>query len=121
MTPGYILVVEDDEDLRHVVCDVLRDEGHETVAVANGLDALAYLRAASELPRIILLDLMMPVMDGRTFREQQRGDARLAAVPVVAMSAGRDLAGNAVTADAVLLKPVTIEVLLETIARVAGE
>ncbi len=114
-----VLVVEDDEALRRAVCEVLRDEGIDAVGVSNGAEAIDFLHAARELPRLVLLDLMMPVMDGRAFCERQRDDPRIAGVPVVVMTAGRDLARCPAPAAAVLLKPLAIDELLDAIDRFA--
>ena len=81
-----ILVVEDDPDLRENLCEVLELEGFRAVGVTNGLEALEYLRTHLP-PCLILLDLMMPGMNGSEFRAQQRVDVRLAEVPVIAVSA----------------------------------
>src|SRR5215510_8699670 len=64
-----VLVVDDDQDIRDALCELLRDEGYEAIAVANGEEALTYLKGGN-LPCVILLDLMMPVMDGWEFRRQ---------------------------------------------------
>ena len=62
-----ILVVDDDEDIREAVREVLAAEGYETVGAANGADAKQHLKTCTERPELILLDLMMPVMDGWQF------------------------------------------------------
>jgi CheY-like chemotaxis protein len=64
---GTILVVDDDTDLREAVVEALRSEGYRVTAAKNGADALSHLRL--ERPALVLLDLMMPVMDGWRFRE----------------------------------------------------
>ena len=81
-----ILIVEDDEDLREMMAQLLALEGFKAETAANGREALAYL-ALGDRPDVILLDLMMPVMDGWEFRRQQVTDPALAAVPVVVLSA----------------------------------
>jgi hypothetical protein len=65
----HILVVEDDRDLRETLCDALRLEGYEVVCVEHGAAALRHLTTGAK-PCVILLDLMMPVMDGWTFRQE---------------------------------------------------
>jgi CheY-like chemotaxis protein len=82
-----LLVVEDDDDVLEAYIDVLGDEGHEVVTARNGQEALDRLRSGL-LPQIILLDLMMPVMDGFEFRAQQLADPAIAGVPVVVLTAG---------------------------------
>jgi CheY-like chemotaxis protein len=87
---GRVLVVEDDEDIRESLAQVLRDEGYAVAAAANGREALAQLRSDEPRPDIILLDLMMPVMDGWQFRVAQQEDPQLAAIPVVILTALSD-------------------------------
>ena len=81
-----VLIVEDDEDLREMMAQLLTLEGFQTATVANGQEALAYLHASAR-PEVILLDLMMPVMDGWEFRRRQQADPDLAGVPVIVLSA----------------------------------
>jgi CheY-like chemotaxis protein len=112
-----LLVVEDDETILSSLSDLLRDEGATLATAANGRDALAALRA-SEPPDLILLDLMMPVMDGWEFRVAQRADQELAGIPLIAMSADASAKARAIAADAYLRKPVDIEGLVGSIRRV---
>jgi CheY-like chemotaxis protein len=86
----YVLVVEDDPDVRETLADTLREEGIAVDEAANGLEALECMRENDALPSVILLDLAMPVMDGRAFRDAQQRDPRLAAVPVILLSGYRD-------------------------------
>src|SRR5216684_2351169 len=81
-----VLIVEDDDDLRDMMAQLLTIEGFRAVAVANGREALEHLQSA-EKPDVILLDLMMPVMDGWEFRRRQKADPDLAQVPVIVLSA----------------------------------
>lgn len=87
--PTKVLIVEDDTDIRDLMQALLETEGYEADAACNGQDALDRLRAKSdsELPDLILLDLMMPVKDGFAFREEQKRDPRIADVPVVLITA----------------------------------
>jgi CheY-like chemotaxis protein len=118
-TGGSVLLVEDDEDIRASVGEILRDEGFEVIAATDGNDALRLLRAAKELPRLILLDLMMPVMDGWAFRSAQLADARLAPIPVVILSAATDVRRHAaqLRADDYLVKPLDVPLLLNAVER----
>jgi CheY-like chemotaxis protein len=110
-----VLVVEDDPDIRATLCEALEDNGYSAVGAANGAEALEYLRGGAEPPCLILLDLMMPVMDGQTFRTEQRADPQLANIPVVVISAYRDVERQANDlAAGFLQKPVRLETLLET-------
>jgi len=92
MTAGTveILLVEDDYDLREAMLDTLETGGYHTVAVPNGLEALEWLKETAHPPLLILLDLMMPVMDGWTFREEQLKVPALAGIPVAVLSARAD-------------------------------
>ena len=91
MHKARVMVVEDDDEIRSAMVDVLTDNDCDVVAHANGKLALDYLAGAGELPCVIFLDLMMPVMDGQAFRAAQLADPRIAAIPVVVISAYRDV------------------------------
>ena len=67
---GHVLIVDDDPDLREMMAMLLAEEGFDTEVASNGQDALDKARARP--PRVIVLDMMMPVMDGWTFRAHQR-------------------------------------------------
>ena len=83
----HILVVEDDRDIRESVVEVLEDEGHGVTAAADGREALDHLLGAGPRPDLILLDLMMPVMSGYQFREEQLKSPALASIPVLVITA----------------------------------
>ncbi len=85
-----MLIVDDDPDLREALSDALALEGLPVQAVGNGREALDWLRAHREVDWVVLLDLMMPVMDGRTFLAERACDPLVAAVPVVILTAGGD-------------------------------
>lgn len=87
---GTILVVEDDHDIRVGVRMLLEDEGFRVLTVTDGRSALELLERAPEPPRLILLDLMLPVMDGWHFAKLVRKRPRLAGIPIVIMSAYED-------------------------------
>ena len=109
-----VLIVEDDEDLREMMAQLLTLEGFQAAAVSNGREALDYLYTAGT-PDVILLDLMMPVMDGWEFRRRQQADPALARVPVIVLSA-LDRARTAnVDAAAFLKKPLDFDRLLELV------
>jgi CheY-like chemotaxis protein len=109
-----VLVIDDDADLREALCEALNDAGYTTLQAGDGREALACLRAAP-LPQIIILDLMMPIMNGWEFRDEQRRDPVLAAIPVVVMTASRDFDRPALAAADYLQKPVTLDVLFEVL------
>ena len=113
-----ILVVDDNDDVRDAMVVALRVAGYEAESAENGAVALARLRNDGLRPSLILLDLMMPEMDGLEFREQQLRDAALAAIPVVIVSAfGRQTAVRALGVADYLAKPIDFSRLLEIVAQ----
>jgi len=84
---GYVLVVDDEDDIRWAIEEILQGEGYATVGARNGAEALEMLRMNLGLPRLILLDLMMPEMDGWEFLTRIDDDVRLHRIPVALMSA----------------------------------
>jgi CheY-like chemotaxis protein len=115
--PHRILVVDDDPDIRETIVEILEDSGHRAIAAANGNEALARLREEGDPPCLILLDLMMPIMDGRAFRQAQLADPTLAPIPVIVLSAFRDTAETArqLAAAGHLTKPVTLDALMNLV------
>lgn len=116
---GYVLVVDDDDDLRATIRELLVDEGYAVEEAGDGAQALARLRGPGRAA-LVLLDLMMPVMDGLEFRAAQRADPSLGTVPVVLMTAAtwQDPITR-VAADAVLRKPVAPGALVAEVERFA--
>ena len=113
-----VMIVEDDPDTREMLERFLELEGFVVRTAANGQLALDALSADSALS-VILLDLMMPVMNGWQFRAAQASDPRIAGIPVVVVTA----AGTrddipAIQADAWLSKPVDLDRLLATIGEI---
>lgn len=84
---GSILIVDDDSDVRAALSELLEAEGFSVEGAPDGREALVRLRTAKVHPAVILLDLMMPGMDGWDFRTEQMRDPQLADVPVVIVSA----------------------------------
>lgn len=114
----YVLVVEDDHDIRAALEDLLRDEGYEVRVAADGLEALAILRTTPQAPALAIVDLMMPRMTGWELADAMHGDAMLAAIPILVMSAGES-SGDAHTAIRGLpffRKPILAAALLEQVA-----
>ncbi len=111
-----ILIVEDDPDLREMMAQLLTVEGYRPETASNGLEALEYL-AHSGRPAVILLDLMMPVMDGWEFRRRQLQDSRLADVPVVVLSAVNPSRSGELGGVAFLRKPLDFDRLLALVHR----
>src|SRR5438876_12352325 len=89
MAQKTVLLVEDDPDIRDIVQDVLEAEGYDVVPASHGRQALEFLVGTreSERPHLVILDMMMPLVDGRHVLEAIRSDDALSSVPVVVMSA----------------------------------
>ena len=110
-----VLVIEDDEDCRDVLCFLLSSEGYRVQAVASGADALIMLAKLADAPRLILLDLVMPEMSGFEYLRIMRRNPTFAAIPVVVhsgLSPHPDL-GSPAGVERWLQKPVKVEALLE--------
>lgn len=121
MTRPLLLVVEDDPDVREAISDVLREAGYGIRAAGNGDEAMQALQGGLK-PVAILLDLMMPGMNGYEFRAQQRADPAIADIPVIVLSAmrGADAAATSMSAAGCVMKPARVDDLLAAISRVAG-
>lgn len=119
LAPRSVLVVEDDSDVLESICETLRLAGFSVVAAINGQEALTNLRRHAEQTSIVLLDLMMPVMNGWQFLEEKKRDPRLASIPVVVLSADASLAHSSYELGPVeyLRKPVDVETLVSVVER----
>jgi CheY-like chemotaxis protein len=114
-----VLVVEDNDDVREMMAVTLELEGHHVATAINGRDALEKLHTG-ERPCVILLDLMMPVMNGWEFRRALELDPVLRDVPVVVVSAAtREMAQRA-HAAAHLPKPLDMDQLLDVVGTLCG-
>ena len=111
-----ILVVDDDPDLREALGELLGEVGYDARLCENGRKALELLRRGDR-PRLILLDLMMPEMNGWQFREEQLKDEALRDIPVVVMTASRGFAKDAIPAQEILYKPVGLGEIIEAVER----
>jgi CheY-like chemotaxis protein len=106
-----VMLVEDDPDIRADLAALLSAEGFEVVCAAHGVEALELLRT-SAAPDVILLDLMMPLMNGWEFRAEQLKDPSIAGIPVLLLTAGdvnQDITG--LRADGRIAKPIQLEEL----------
>ena len=108
-----VLIVDDDRDVLDTMREILESEGHRILCAANGRDALAL--TWRERPDLVLLDLEMPVMDGRTYLDEVRRTPELAAVVVVVLSGAED--ADDLGAESVK-KPLRLDTLLGLIDRV---
>ena len=114
-----VLIVDDDASVRRTIARFFTGEGFTVVEADNGQDALAYLRGGGDA-RVIVLDLRMPVMDGWTFRREQRLDPRLAHIPVIVLS-GADADGfPELDAMATFEKPVSLLQIVNLVKRLSA-
>ena len=112
------MIVDDEPAICDMLTTVLRDEGHEALAVQSGAEALA--RAPRERPDVFLIDLMMPGMDGRTLATRLRALPGLAPTPIIMMSAAvRTMAIQPGVVE-FLAKPFDLDQLLDSLDRAAG-
>jgi CheY-like chemotaxis protein len=116
MTTPLVLVVDDDPDILDAICDILEAEGYRVARARHGGEALALVEA--ERPTLILLDLMMPVMDGLSFAQALRARPAVCDVPIVVISAdGNRQRAAPVEPVGYLAKPFDIDSLLAHVAR----
>jgi CheY-like chemotaxis protein len=111
-----VLVIDDDVEIRQALTDILEDEDYTVVAAANGKEALEIV-ARGPVPDVILLDVMMPVMDGWHFLSARLNHPRLVEVPIIIISAGNEAETEArkVGAYRVLKKPLHLDDLMSRI------
>lgn len=114
----HVLIVDDDPDIRESLRDALQLSGHRVRTVSNGKEALEHLRSG-EKTCLVLLDLMMPIMNGWEFREAQLKDPIAAGVPVLVLTADGNAAEKAasLTAAGYLRKPIHVKDLFAAVAR----
>jgi CheY-like chemotaxis protein len=118
---ALVLVIDDDGDIREGIIGLLEDEGFEVIGAHNGLEALNFLADSPRTPSLILLDLMMPILDGWTFCKVRQGVSTLMQIPVVAISAGpMDGPQQPLRVDATLRKPFDPDALAWLAMRMAG-
>ncbi len=114
-----VLVVEDDHDIRNALLEFLEFQGFRARAAVHGAEAMELLRSDDDRPSLILLDLMMPIMNGWEFRERQQMDERLNQIPVVVVSADSQLPdkARALGASDWIAKPIDVNRLLDVLDR----
>ena len=114
---NVVLVVDDDPDILEALSEILEAEGFDIRRARNGKEALE--RLEPEPPQLILLDLMMPVMDGWEFAQRMRQRPRVAHIPIIVLSADRNVGSKATDIGAVghLAKPFELNDLLEMVRR----
>lgn len=115
-----VLVVEDNEDIRTIAVEVLRKEGYTVYEAENGRRALEVLDQLGNLPCLILLDMMMPIMDGGEFLRHVGEHHTMASLPVVVVSAGIT-STNVSGAQRVIRKPLSVDLLKQVVKEFCGE
>lgn len=110
-----ILIVEDDTDVREVLQMVLTSYEFSVLTASNGKEALDLLKQG-EIPSLVLLDIMMPVMTGWEFLEAKAADPKLAPIPVVVLSAADTSNPSARFAAAFVPKPINMDALIQKIS-----
>lgn len=115
-TPHTVLVVEDDDELRGALLELLCLEGFEAAEAHDGREALDYLRSR-EPPCLVVLDMTMPRMSGLEFLAERQRDSRLASIPVVVVSGANDARGEAeaLGANAWFSKPLAFETFFDAV------
>jgi two-component system chemotaxis response regulator CheY len=118
---NVVLVVDDDPDILEALSEILEAEGFEIRRARNGKEALE--RLEPDPPQLILLDLMMPVMDGWEFAQRMRQRPSVASIPLIVLSADRNVGSKATDIGAVghLAKPFELNDLLDMVRRALGQ
>jgi CheY-like chemotaxis protein len=119
-----VMVIDDDTDVSGAIIEVLEDAAYTTIAATNGREALELLRTLDPLPCVLLLDLMMPEMDGWSFRNEQLDDPALRSIPVVVLTAHggpNDPPVRGVASADVLQKPIGLQTLLQKVEEHCGK
>jgi len=118
-TKSSIFIIEDDEPIGEVLKELLVDEGYDVHTAENGDVALKILQEGTYVPDLILLDLMMPVMDGVEFRKAQLKDDRLSRIPVVLMSADKNvqIRLQELKGEDCIKKPLSVDTLLQVVSK----
>lgn len=110
-----VLIVDDDDDAREILADIVRRAGYSVATARNGFEAIDQLGRAR--PELILLDVVMPGMDGATFRQKQRQNRDWITIPTIVMTGVADEPTLDVAVEDTLRKPIKSAVLLDIVAR----
>lgn len=114
----YVLLVEDDLDISEAIQSILEEEGFKIKCTFNGREALDFLKDTSNIPALILLDIMMPYMNGYEFREAQLQDSRIAQIPTIILSAaGKHEDVEKLNFRECLKKPLDLDTLIDVVKR----
>ncbi len=114
MEKAKVLIVEDSDDAREMMAELLRFAGYRVEEARNGLEAYQLLCRCDEQPGLVLLDLMMPVMSGPELVEVLAADPKLCGLPIVVVSAAMETISTGAVKRA-LRKPVSFELLLQVV------
>ncbi|MDO9181546.1 MAG: response regulator [Bacteriovorax sp.] len=114
----YILLIEDDQDISEAIKTILEEENIKVECTFNGIEALNFLTTNKTYPALILLDIMMPIMNGYEFREKQLKDPQISKIPTIILSAS----GNTETLEKLhfndcLRKPLDLDSLLSVVSQ----
>jgi CheY-like chemotaxis protein len=109
-----IVVVDDEEGICETLRDVFEDEGYTVAIASNGAEALALLRSMPVRPCIVILDLLMPILDGNAVYRAMKADPALASVPVVVSTSDPSRAPSGVF---IMRKPVALDLLIDTVRK----
>lgn len=116
-----VMIIDDHADIREGMRILLEEYGHKVVLAANGHDALRQLSRLNEPPCLILLDLVMPIMDGWQFLNELQRNASFSRIPVAVVSAANLTADSFSSATAYIKKPVVFSEVLSMLSRVCSE
>lgn len=121
-TGKYILLVEDDLDISEAIQSILEDEGYKVKCAYNGKEAMEFLKDTETIPHLILLDIMMPYMNGYEFREAQLKIPKIADIPTIILSAaGKHEDAEKLNFNDRLKKPLDLETLIDVVKRNIGD
>lgn len=115
MTDGVVLVVEDEDQARDFLTEILTFEGFKTLGFPNGAEALTYLETAATKPSVIVLDILMPVMNGRQLRAEMLKRKELAEIPVIIVTALDPSEARDLKPVRVIQKPINVDLLVKAV------
>ncbi|AZZ37585.1 hypothetical protein CIK05_12545 [Bdellovibrio sp. qaytius] len=110
-----IMVIEDDDDIRELMKSMLEAEGYSSITASNGEEGLELLSTTPEKPCMILLDMMMPIMDGWTFSEEAKKNVKYRNIPLLAVTAFSDQMTLRENFQGILRKPIRLDLLLDVV------
>ncbi|MFA6236316.1 MAG: response regulator [Bacteriovorax sp.] len=114
----YVLLIEDDLDINEAIQSILEEEGFKVKCTFNGREAIEFLKDTSTIPSLILLDIMMPYMNGYEFREAQLKEPRISNIPTIILSAaGKHEDIEKLHFRECLKKPLDLETLIDVVKR----